>query len=68
VAGLIGGRTAAALAASNAIRRLLFGVAPHDPATLVVVALLMAIVGIAACWIPALRAARIDPGVAMRAE
>jgi predicted permease len=47
---------------------LLFGVAPHDPVTLALVALIMAVVGIAACWIPAIRAARIDPGVALRAQ
>jgi predicted permease len=46
---------------------LLFGVAPGDPVTFVVVAGIMAVVGIAACWIPAVRAARIDPVIAMRA-
>ena len=50
------------------IQGLLFGVAPHDPVTLTVVALLMGAVGIAACWIPAARAARIDPWVALRAQ
>jgi ABC-type lipoprotein release transport system permease subunit len=47
---------------------LLFGVAPHDPVTLLAVAMLMAGVGIAACWIPAIRAARIEPGVALKAQ
>ena len=56
-----------AFAAAGAIRGLLFGVAPHDPATFIGVALMMAAIGIGACWIPALRAARIDPAVAMRA-
>ena len=55
-----------ALVASRLIRGLLFGVAPHDPLTLVGVALIMAVVGIGACWLPALRAARIDPIVAIR--
>ncbi|HKW94345.1 MAG TPA: hypothetical protein VJX92_20850 [Methylomirabilota bacterium] len=50
----------------RARRRLLFGVAPHDPATFVGVVVLMAAVGIVACWIPARRAARIDPAIAMR--
>jgi ABC-type lipoprotein release transport system permease subunit len=50
------------------VRQLLFGVAPHDPATFAGVAALMAAIGIAACWIPAARAARIDPAVTMRAE
>ena len=47
---------------------LLFGVASDDPMTLGGVAVLMAAIGIAACWIPAARAARIDPGVALRAQ
>ena len=57
-----------ALLLSRLIRGLLFGVAPHDPVTLAIVALVMAGVGVTACWIPAARAARIDPGVAIRAQ
>jgi ABC-type antimicrobial peptide transport system permease subunit len=57
-----------ALAASRLLRGLLFGVAPHDPTTLVAVALILGGVGVAACWLPALRAARVDPAVALRAE
>jgi ABC-type antimicrobial peptide transport system permease subunit len=49
------------------MRGLLFGVAPHDPVTMIGVAAMMAAIGIAACWIPALRAARIDPVITMRA-
>ena len=52
--------------ATRVIRGLLFGVAPDDPLTLVGVAVLMAAIGVAACWIPALRAARIDPAITMR--
>jgi predicted permease len=52
--------------AARFIRGLLFGVAPHDPVTFGGVALLMAVIGIGACWIPALRAARIDPAITMR--
>ena len=48
------------------IRGLLFGVAPHDPVTLISVAVMMAAIGLGACWIPALRAARIDPAITMR--
>ena len=57
-----------ALALSRLMQGLLFGVAPHDPATLTIVAVIMAVVGIGACWIPAYRAAQIDPGVALRAS
>ena len=57
---------AGAWLAAGVIRGLLFGVAPHDPATYIGVALLMTVVGVVACWIPALRAARIDPAAAMR--
>lgn len=61
--GLIG-----SLLATRLIQGLLYGVAPHDPSTLLGVALLMAVIGLIACWIPALRAARIDPGVVIRAQ
>jgi predicted permease len=57
---------AGAFFAASVIRGLLFGVAPHDPVTLIGVAVMMAVVGIAACWIPAVRAARIDPAITMR--
>jgi predicted permease len=56
-----------ALFAANVIRGLLFGVGPHDPLTMAFVGMLMATIGIVACWIPARRAARIDPAIAMRA-
>ena len=65
-AGLVIGVIGAFLVA-RVIRGLLFGVAPHDPVTLVGVAVLMAAIGLCACWIPAMRAARIDPAIAMRA-
>ncbi len=57
----------AAFFGAGVIRGLLFGVAPHDPATFLGVAALMSLIGVVACWIPALRAARIDPAIAMRA-
>ncbi len=63
VLGLVG-----SLLATRMIQGLLYGVAPHDPSTLLVVALLMAVIGLVACWIPAVRAARIDPGVVIRAQ
>jgi predicted permease len=63
VLGVVG-----AMMSTRVIRGLLFGVAPHDPTTLVGVALLMAAVGVGACWLPAMRAARIDPAVAIRRQ
>ena len=57
---------AAAFFGTTLLRGLLFGVAPHDPATFMAVALGMAAIGLGACWIPALRAARVDPVIAMR--
>jgi predicted permease len=59
---------AGAYAASGVMRGLLFGVAPHDPMTFAAVAVMMAAIGVIACWVPALRAARIDPAVTMRAS
>ncbi|MGH7695009.1 MAG: FtsX-like permease family protein, partial [Gemmatimonadaceae bacterium] len=55
-----------ALFASRVIRGLLFGVAPNDPITFIAVAVLMAAIGIFACWLPAQRAARVDPAITMR--
>jgi putative ABC transport system permease protein len=46
----------------------LFGVTAHDPITLGAVALVMLAVGIAACWLPALRASKIDPAITMRGQ
>ena len=57
-----------ALLASRLLRGLLFGVASHDPVTLVAVTFVLAAAGLLACWIPAVRAARVDPAIALRAE
>jgi predicted permease len=56
------------LIASRLLSKLLFGVTPNDPMTVSAVALLMAIVGTLACWIPAARAAKVEPAEALRAE
>lgn len=63
VVGLVG-----ALAASQAIVSMLFGVSRMDPFTYVGVMLLLAIVSVIACAVPAWRAARIDPSIALRCE
>jgi predicted permease len=65
--GLVLG-SAAARVGSRLIQGLLFGVAPHDPLTLGLVAGIMAAIGIGACWLPAVRAARIDPAITMRGQ
>jgi putative ABC transport system permease protein len=61
--GMIG-----ALVVTRALQGLLFQVTPYDPITLAGVAVLLAAVAIAASWLPARRAARIDPMEALRAE
>ena len=66
VLGLVVG-VAGAFVGADAMRGLLFGIAPRDPATFGGVAALMAVIGLVACLIPALRAARIDPAITMRA-
>jgi putative ABC transport system permease protein len=67
VIGLVAG-IAAALSLGRAIRSLLFGVQPTDPLTIVGVTLTLLAVSALACLIPARRAMRVDPMVALRHE
>src|SRR5262245_48244628 len=58
----------AAVAVTRVIKTLLFNVDANDPITLCGVALLLAIVALLACWIPAWRATKVDPLVALKYE
>ena len=59
---------AAALALTQLLRSLLFGVSAFDPATLVAVCCVIGIVAMAACYVPARRAMGVDPMTALRCE
>ena len=61
--GLLG-----ALAGTRLMRSLLFAVGAWDPATFISIAALIAVVAFLACWLPARRAARVNPIEALRAE
>jgi putative ABC transport system permease protein len=50
------------------VQSLLYGIKPTDSATLVAVSTLLFVVALAACYIPARRAMRVDPIVALRYE
>ncbi len=64
----IGIGMAAALGLTRYLADLLFGIKPADPVTYGSVALLLAAVALAACYIPAQRATRVDPMIALRYE
>lgn len=68
VAGGLAIGLAGAWAATRVLKDFLFEVTPFDPATFAAVSLLLALVALAACYIPARRAAGIDPLVALRYE
>jgi putative ABC transport system permease protein len=63
VAGLVG-----ALLLSRFLASLLFGVQPTDPATYAMIAGTLAVVALVASWLPARRAARVDPMIALRSN
>jgi putative ABC transport system permease protein len=59
---------AGAVAGGRLLESLLFGVTPFDPVTLIVVPVFFIVVAFVACYLPARRATRIDPMLALRAE
>jgi putative ABC transport system permease protein len=59
---------AVSLASTRLLRSQLFGVQPADPLSYAAVAILLGLVALLACYIPARRAANVDPLVALRQE
>jgi len=58
----------AALAVGRLLAGMLFGVAPHDLGSLAAVAAILGAAGLAAAWLPARSAARVDPATVLRSE
>ena len=67
IVGLVGG-LGAALALTRLLQTQLFNVKPSDPSTMAAVSVFIALVALAACYIPASRATRVDPMVVLRDE
>jgi len=60
--------TVAALLMGRIVSSLLFGVSPRDPVTLIAVAMMLGVIATLASWLPARRAARVDPLIAIRGD
>jgi len=64
----VAGGVVGAIVAAGVVRHLLFGVDPHDVATLAAAVVVVAAAGFVAFVVPARRATRVDPSVALRLE
>jgi putative ABC transport system permease protein len=64
----VGLGVAAVIGAGHLLQSLLFGIGAHDLTTLVGVTLILSLVTLIACWIPARRATRVNPVIALRSE
>lgn len=67
VAGIAIGVVAAMLL-TQFIKAFLFGIQPRDPSTIIGVSLVFAVIALLACWLPARRASKVDPLIALRYE
>jgi ABC-type antimicrobial peptide transport system permease subunit len=68
VANALAAGFVAALAATRLLQSMLYGVGPRDPTSLAAVAGVLAAVALVASWLPARRASRVDPIVALRGD
>jgi putative ABC transport system permease protein len=59
---------AGSLALVHLMQNLIYGIGPFDPVTFSVVVALLSTTALLACWLPARRAAKVDPMVALRSE
>ena len=64
----VGAGSVLALILSRQMKKIIYGVSPADPATFATVALLLIAIALVACYVPARRAMRVDPVIALRCE